>query len=342
MLHTEPEKMAPIEIAAYFRIFNVYDDVTVTAPGCPPGGYAVLEYVDAPKLDAWLRDTNRPLDERLQLYRRFLAEWGRRHAVAIRENEPRLVHENGDGKHVLIMDDGSFLWFDFEMIYRNRHHVDRHVSHEIIQYLWYLNGNSPDDFRDRLLSETVAHYPDRERLQAAYDFFFKHPNLIHRCGNLLSDSLRDPAVPVAAKLAWIATYATATGQRHRRAFATSQTLLIHEHPGPKHVIVAGERLVSFDFEHAYLPGFPIMEAAAEEITNFLFALECLMEQNTSQFIETYVRAYGQGSLLSDLANCILYGRSRRRRVKRWANQRQQLGQRKTVLMQKVLKHLTRL
>ncbi len=168
-----------------FRVFNVYDDVTVTAPGCSPGGYAVLEYVDAPKLDAWLRDTNRPLDERLQLYRRFLAEWGRRHAVAIREKEPRLVHENGDGKHVLIMDDGSFLWFDFEMIYRNRNHVDRHVSHEIIQYLWYLNGNSSDDFRDRLLSETVAHYPDRERLRAAYDFFFKHPNLIHRQARFL-------------------------------------------------------------------------------------------------------------------------------------------------------------
>ncbi len=168
-----------------FRVFNVFDAVTVTAPGCPPDGYAVFEYVEAPKLDAWLRDTTRPLEERIALYRRFLADWGRRHAVAIRENEPRLVHENGDGKHVLIMDDGSFLWFDFEMIYRNRQHVDRYVSHEIIQYLWYLNGNSADDFRDHLLSETVAHYPDRDRLRAAYDFFFAHPNPIHRWARAL-------------------------------------------------------------------------------------------------------------------------------------------------------------
>jgi hypothetical protein len=122
------------------------------------------------------------LEQRLDLFRRFLPVWGRRHEIAIREREPRLVHENGDGKHVLIMDDGDFLWFDFEMIYRSRNRVHLHVSHEIIQYIWYLNRNTSPDFQERLIAETVAHYPSRERLEAAYDFFFHHPNPLHRWG----------------------------------------------------------------------------------------------------------------------------------------------------------------
>jgi hypothetical protein len=168
-----------------FRVFGTYDDVEVRAPQCPEGGYMLFEYVDAPKLDACLRDTERPLEERLELFRRFLKEWGRRHEIAIREREPRLVHENGDGKHVLIMEDGSLLWFDFEMIYRSRRKVPLHVCHEIIQYIWYLNRNSSPDFQERLLEETATHYPSRERLYAAYEYFFRHPNPLHRWGRAL-------------------------------------------------------------------------------------------------------------------------------------------------------------
>jgi hypothetical protein len=163
-----------------FRVFQTFEQVTVAAPHCPPGGYTLFEYVEAPKLDACLRDTGRPLEERKALYRRFLAEWGRRHAVAIQEREPRLVHENGDGKHVLIMPDDSFLWFDFEMIYRSRRHVDLHVSHEIVQYIWYLNRNTAPDFQADLLAETAAHYPHPERLREAYRYFFRHPSPAHR------------------------------------------------------------------------------------------------------------------------------------------------------------------
>ena len=105
-----------------------------------------------------LRDAPRGADERLAVFRRFLAEWGRRHELAIAHAEPRLVHENGDGKHVLVLDDG-FLWFDFEMIWRSRARVADHVSHEIIQYLWFLS-KSVRDPRLRLLEETAAALPE--------------------------------------------------------------------------------------------------------------------------------------------------------------------------------------
>ena len=75
------------------------------------------------------------LDERLKMWRRFLPVWHRRHALAIEQREPKLVHENGDLKHVLIMDDGQFLFFDFEMVFRSRSRIKEFVAREIMTYL---------------------------------------------------------------------------------------------------------------------------------------------------------------------------------------------------------------
>jgi hypothetical protein len=168
-----------------FRVYQEYPNVEVLAPNCPPGGYMLMEYLSAPKLDATLRDTGKPLDARLAMYRRFLQEWGRRHAIAVEQCDPRLVHENGDGKHVMILDNGEFLWFDFEMIFRSPRTVAQHISHEIIQYLWYLMKNTAPDVQARLLEETARHYPSRERLVTAYEYFFLHPNLLHRWGRAM-------------------------------------------------------------------------------------------------------------------------------------------------------------
>lgn len=172
-----------------FRVFQTYPEVRVEAPGCPPGGYMLFEYVDAPKLVDFLGDASRNTDQRFELYRRFLKEWSRRHELAISEREPRLVHENGDGKHVMLVD-GGFLWFDFEMIYRSRRAVGLHVSHEIIQYLWFLMKNTPPDITERLLEETARHYPVPQRLSDAYDFFFRHPNPLHRWGRAFERAVK--------------------------------------------------------------------------------------------------------------------------------------------------------
>jgi hypothetical protein len=72
---------------------------------------------DAPKLINWLNDQSKSAEDRFALYRQWVPEWSRRHDIAIRERDPRLVHENGDGKHVMILENGSFLWFDFEMTF---------------------------------------------------------------------------------------------------------------------------------------------------------------------------------------------------------------------------------
>lgn len=160
-----------------FRVFEPYEDVEVSAPNCPPGGYLLLEYVDAPKLEEVLADAEKPLEERLDLYRRWLKEWGRRHEIAEREREPRLVHENGDLGHVFVLEDETFLWFDFEMVFRSKSKVHEYVGHEIVQFVWQLLRKTPPEIHETLLEETARHYPDRDRIRFAPDVFLKHPRL---------------------------------------------------------------------------------------------------------------------------------------------------------------------
>lgn len=163
-----------------FRVFDVYEHVEVIAPPqqCPPGGYLLLEYVEAPKLREYLVGPA-PVDERFATYRRWLLEWCRRHTLAEAEREPRLVHENGDAKHVMLLDDG-FLWFDFEMVFRDRDHVHEHVAHEIIQFLWFFLRMLPEELGERLLEETVLGYPDTYRLEFAPRVFLDPPRLLPR------------------------------------------------------------------------------------------------------------------------------------------------------------------
>lgn len=153
-----------------FRVYDTYDDVVVEAPQCPAGGYTVFEYRSGPKLNDYLADTTIPEDERFATYRRWLREWGRRHELALAHREPRLVHENGDGKHVMLFDDG-FLWFDFEMVWRDASRIEEYVAHEILQYLWQMSKSLPEPMRPRLLAETVAGYPDPGRLRDAWRLF---------------------------------------------------------------------------------------------------------------------------------------------------------------------------
>lgn len=172
-----------------FRVYDTFEDVVIEAPQCPPGGYTVFEYRDGPKLFSYLGDASIGEDERFETYRRFLREWSRRHDLAIEERDPRLVHENGDGKHVMIFDDG-FLWFDFEMVWLNRSRIAEHVSHEILQYIWQMSKSLPPELRPRLLAETVAGYPVRDRLEEAWRLFLAHRRPVRRLARYLDRTLR--------------------------------------------------------------------------------------------------------------------------------------------------------
>lgn len=181
-----------------FRVYDTYDDVRIEAPQCPSGGYTVFEYRRGPKMNEYLKDLAIPEDERFATFRRFLREWSRRHELAIAEREPRLVHENGDGKHVMIFEDG-FHWFDFEMVWRNADRVRDHVAHEIVQYLWNMSKSLPPVLRPRLLEETVQGYPVPERLEDAWRLFLASPRPLQRLSRTLDRNLRSRAKKPTSK-----------------------------------------------------------------------------------------------------------------------------------------------
>ncbi|UCF83855.1 MAG: hypothetical protein JSV50_22310 [Desulfobacteraceae bacterium] len=169
---------------AGFRVFKVYEDVKVS--GLPEGGYMLFEYLPALKFKDYFGNESVPLKDRMTTYRQFLKEWHRRHELAVTWREPRLIHENGDIKHVMIIDKG-FLYFDFEMSFRSRKkdRVVEFVSREILAYLKTLRRLVGPDLFKLFLKETIDHYPGTEFLKNTYTVMFTHPNPIIRLARRL-------------------------------------------------------------------------------------------------------------------------------------------------------------
>jgi hypothetical protein len=167
---------------AGFRVFETYDDVIVK--GLPAGGYMLFEYLPALQFKDYFPDAAISIEERLDTYRRFLKVWHRRHELAVKQQEPRLVHENGDLKHVMLVDD-QFLFFDFEMTYRSRLRVPEFISREILAYLKSLGKIVGPELFPVFLEQTLEHYAAPELLQNAYQLMFFHPNPVVRLARFI-------------------------------------------------------------------------------------------------------------------------------------------------------------
>jgi hypothetical protein len=176
---------------AGFRVFEVYEDAVVA--GIAPDLQALYEWVPAKKLVDLLGDPALPLARRLELWRGWLPVWHRRHALAVERAEPRLVHENGDLKHVMPLPDGSYLSFDFEMAFRSRSRVREFVAREILSYLKSLGKTVGEAELPEFLAETVRGYPGRDLLEHTHAFAFANPNPVLRIARLLDRVIKPRA-----------------------------------------------------------------------------------------------------------------------------------------------------
>jgi hypothetical protein len=79
----------------------------------------------------------------------------------------------------MILDDGGFLFFDFEMVYRSQNLVREAVAREILAYLRSMCKTVKEEW-PLFMKETVKHYPGTEILESAYTLFFRHPNPLFR------------------------------------------------------------------------------------------------------------------------------------------------------------------
>lgn len=106
-----------------------------------------------------------PMEPQQQLIRRLAKDCGRRHAVAIRLQEPRLIHERPTPEHIMLCGE-RLVWCDLEVCYRRWHDIERLVSRELIGLLRGLRKCNLRDF-DHLLEAFLDAYPDREALARA-------------------------------------------------------------------------------------------------------------------------------------------------------------------------------
>jgi len=169
-----------------FRCFGMHPEVRVA--GLPDEGYMLYDWTPGRHFREYFKDGSVPLDERLATWRRWVPEWHRRHMTAVREREPRLIHENGDVKHVMLWQ-GGFTYFDFEICFRSRNVRDL-VGREILAYMRSTGKFFGDELYERLMDELVAHYPDRTLLLAAWEHAFANDNLLIRFARRLDVVLK--------------------------------------------------------------------------------------------------------------------------------------------------------
>ena len=170
---------------------------------------------------------------------------------------------------------------------------------------------------------------ERPRWIGAHPFLameFIHGRTLHEC-------LFDPNLALEHKQAWVARLAVDTARRHRHALDRNEPLLVHEHAMSRHVLVARERLVTFDFEHAYQAGYPVDLALAYEIASAVRSL-WVGERFEDPYVRVFVDAYREPEILAQ--SCRLFcSRSLGWRVYRWFERRHRGWRSKSEAMQRL-------
>jgi len=155
-------------------------------------------------------------------------------------------------------------------------------------------------------------------------------------GVTLDQALADPARTAAEKQGWIHQLARDQARRHRCALEGGERLLLHEHAMARHIFVAGARLVTFDFEHAYQPGYPVLAAVTFELCSIVRSLERLGEG----WVDAFVASYDERKILQESYR-LFRSPSLRWWLYRWYEGRKRGAQSKTAAMERLAVRLER-
>jgi hypothetical protein len=176
-----------------FRCFRMFPQVEIE--GLPRDVYMVYEWTPGRHFRDYFRDGSVPVEERLATWRRWVPEWYRRHRIAVAEKEPRLIHENGDVKHVMLWEN-DFVYFDFEIVFRDRD-VRCLVGREIVAYLRSIGRFFGEEMYEKMLDVLVEAYADKTLLLEAWEQAYRNRSTVVRLGRAL-----DRAVNPKTKERW--------------------------------------------------------------------------------------------------------------------------------------------
>lgn len=153
-------------------------------------------------------------------------------------------------------------------------------------------------------------------------------------GPTLHEALADAARPLLERRNLVGRLARDYARRHRCALERGDPLLVHEHAMVRHVLVSGDRLVTFDFEHAYRSGFPLPVALAFELSSTLRSLERL----GADCFEAFVEGYAEPELLAQICR-MFRSPSLRWRTYRWYEARRRGAASKTAAIERLAARL---
>jgi len=142
----------------------------VFAAGDVATRFIAMEYCPGPNLKDLLRKATVPLEQRLELVRRYAASVGARLTAARRLQDRRLVHTHPSPKHVLVSGE-RLVFFDLETVHGPRRDVEVLVSLELLSMLGSLARAAPD-IAPSVFAAFVGAYPDPERLRRLRQDFY--------------------------------------------------------------------------------------------------------------------------------------------------------------------------
>jgi hypothetical protein len=114
-----------------------------------------------------------------------------------------------------------------------------------------------------------------------------------------------------------------------------EPLLVHEHGQIKHFFVEDDRLVAFDLEHGFKPGYPVIKAVAREISGIAYSLARAEETAAEQFLGAFIAGYTNKALLKQIVAEATRGGRLMGKIQRWRKPKPDSGYDKCRVMERL-------
>jgi hypothetical protein len=154
-------------------------------------------------------------------------------------------------------------------------------------------------------------------------------------GPILSEVLADRQRSMEGKLKLVRALGVSVSRRHTRALELNEPLLAHEHGHIKHFFVQGERLIAFDLEHGFKPGYPVLKAVAREISGIACSLVRSDQAAADQLLRAFAAGYANRPVLEQAIAQMTRGGGLIGKLRRWNERKREATLTKTRALERL-------
>jgi hypothetical protein len=108
--------------------------------------------------------------------------------------------------------------------------------------------------------------------------------------------------------------------------------LIQKHGSIVHTLLYQGRMITIDLEGSFQPGFDLIEALGQELAGYLRSIAKRSEGRVDEAFQAFIDGYPSRELLKKVTYWSAYGKSLRRTLTRWSDQRKRSQNSKTEVM----------